>query len=198
MDRRSISSSFFLSLVFAVLIEARTIIQFVGFFNLSAGSDRFFSSFLFAVLLCVLVRKVRFGSTDFLLVECCMIDWFVSLIINRVIWWRKRVGCTILTDISDASTFVMGALSSKSRDSSHRSLEYVSRTTPSTSRYSAYAESHEKPKATERLKMKYSRIGDDYNSVEQANTFFFIHLNWSEAFLFFHDSSQIACAWRFS
>ncbi|XP_042445972.1 E3 ubiquitin-protein ligase RGLG2-like [Zingiber officinale] len=62
----------------------------------------------------------------------------------------------------------MGALSSKLRDTSHRSREYVSTTTPSTSRYSAYPESHEKPQARERLKMKYSRIGDDYNSLEQV------------------------------
>ncbi|KAG6468344.1 hypothetical protein ZIOFF_073020 [Zingiber officinale] len=53
----------------------------------------------------------------------------------------------------------MGALSSKSRGTSHRSREYVSTTTP---------ESHEKPQARERLKLKYSRIGDDYNSLEQV------------------------------
>ncbi|XP_064981479.1 E3 ubiquitin-protein ligase RGLG2-like isoform X1 [Musa acuminata AAA Group] len=61
----------------------------------------------------------------------------------------------------------MGGRLSKSRGSNHYP-QYVSTTSRSTSRYSSHPEAHDLPRATGRLQKKYSKIGDDYNSVEQV------------------------------
>ncbi|CAL9778804.1 unnamed protein product [Musa acuminata subsp. burmannicoides] len=61
----------------------------------------------------------------------------------------------------------MGGRFSKSRGSNHYP-QYVSTTSRSTSRYSSHPGAHDLPRATGRLQKKYSKIGDDYNSVEQV------------------------------
>ena len=61
----------------------------------------------------------------------------------------------------------MGGKLSKSRGSNHYP-QYVSTTSRSTSRYSSHPGAHDLPRATGRLQKKYSKIGDDYDSVEQV------------------------------
>ncbi|WOL19437.1 E3 ubiquitin-protein ligase [Canna indica] len=62
----------------------------------------------------------------------------------------------------------MGVISSKSKGASSYSRDYVSTTSRGTSRYSPAPGIPDLPRATERLKKKYFKINDDYNSVEEV------------------------------
>lgn len=80
---------------------------------------------------------------------------------------EREKGIRFLYIVSDISALAMGGRLSKSRGSNHYP-QYVSTTSRSTSRYSSHPGAHDLPRATGRLQKKYSKIGDDYNSVEQV------------------------------